>query len=261
MKVTRENALTRIAILVAGLGFASALIAGTVFHNKGADQDALVAEQEKEWKGIPETVRRANTSKVDLTLIVPWNESLAASIAAGLGGALAAAGVISFLKLKKSPLRKALPKLEEPAMPQLALVVVGMLLTLLLMAWPGTETFLWLLLITGLLLGYLLTIHLKIVDVPPVLAACVAMSGLSLAAAGLVVGNLLMVTSGAIVASGGAVIAQSLSRGLNVSLLGLVRGLESSKTAAPEEPEVAAKAPPPPPASRTITPDPNAPIL
>jgi NAD(P) transhydrogenase subunit beta len=261
LKATHESALARIAILVAGLGFASALIAGTVIHNIGVAHDALVVEQDKKWEGIPDSVRRASTEKVDLTLRVPWNASLAAGIAAGLGGVLAVAGLISFLKLSKSPLRKGLPKLEEPAMPQLAGIVVGLLLTLLLMAWPGTETFLWLLLIDGMVLGYVLTIHLKIVDVPPVLAACVATSGVSLAAAGLVVENLLMVTSGAIVASGGAVIAQSLSQGMNVSLLGLVRGLQSSKTAPREEAEEAVTAPAPPPASRTTTPDPDAPIL
>jgi H+-translocating NAD(P) transhydrogenase subunit beta len=262
MKANPEDALRRIALLVAGLGFASALVAGAVFHNKGVIQDEKVAEQEKEWKGIPDKVREAN-SKVDLTLRVPWNESFAAAVAAGFGGVIAAAGLISFLKLKRSPIRKALPKLEDPAMPQIVLIVVGMLLTLLLMAWPGTETFLWLLLIAAMTLGYVLTIHLKIVDVPPVLAACVAAAGLSLAAAGLVIGNLLMVTSGALVASGGAVIAQSLSQSLNVSLLGLVRGLESSKSAASEEADDVAKAPPspPPPAARTVTPDPNAPIL
>jgi NAD(P) transhydrogenase subunit beta len=260
LKANQENAIPRIALLVAGLGFATALIAGTHFHNIGAAHDALIAEKDKEWEGLPEAVRRAN-EKGDLTLIVPWNVSLAAGLAATLGGAIAAAGVVSFLKLTKSPLRKALPRLDEPAMPQMALVVVCMLLTVLLMAWPGTETFLWLLLIAALTLGYLLTIHLKIVDVPPVLAACVGLSGLSLTAAGLVIGNLLMVTSGALVASGGAVIAQSLSQSLNVSLLGLVRGLESSKTATAEEPERAVKAPPPPPAARTVTPDPDAPIL
>jgi NAD/NADP transhydrogenase beta subunit len=79
----------------------------------------------------------------------------------------------------------------------------------------------------------------------------------------MVVGNLLMVTSGALVASGGAVIAQSLSQSLNVSLLGLVRGLESSKTAVADDTEEAKKTPtaPPPPAARTVTPDPNTPIL
>lgn len=263
LKANQENALIRIAFLVSGLGVASALIAGAYFHNIGEIHDAFVAEQMKAWEGIPEKVRQAN-DKVNTTLIVPWNVSLAAAIAAGFGGAIAAAGLISFLKLKKSPLRKALPKLEAPAMPQLALIVVGMLLTLLLMAWPGTETFLWLILIAGLTLGYVLTIHLKIVDVPPVLAGCVAVSGLSLAASGLVIGNLLMVTSGALVASGGAAIAQSLSQTMNVSLLGLVRGLESSKTAAPEEAEDSAKAPPAPPPprpTRTVTPDPDAPIL
>jgi NAD(P) transhydrogenase subunit beta len=260
LKATQQDALIRIALLTAGLGFASALISGTFFHNIGAAHDALVAEQEKEWKDVPEAVRKANI-KVDLTMIVPWNDSLAAAIAAGLGGVIAAASLISFLKLKKSPLRKALPRLETPAMPQLALIVVCILLTVLLMAWPGTETFLWLLLIAALTLGYVLTIHLKIVDVPPVLAACVSASGLSVTAAGLVIGNLVMVTAGALVASGGAVIAQSLSQSMNVSLLGLVRGLESSKTAVAEEPDDTPKAAPPPPATRTVTPDPNTPIL
>jgi H+-translocating NAD(P) transhydrogenase subunit beta len=262
LKANQENALPRISLLVAALGFATALIAGTYFHNLGAAHDAVVAEANKEWEGLPEAVRRAN-QKGSPILIVAWNDSLAAGLAATLGGAIAAAGVISFLKLTKSTLRKMLPRLDEPAMPQVALIVVCMLLTLLLMAWPGTETFLWLMLIAAMTLGYLLTIHLKIVDVPPVLAACVALSGLSLTAAGLVIGNLLMVTSGAIVTSGGAVIAQSLSQSLNVSLLGLVRGLESSKTAVSEEAEETpkVKTPPPPPAARTNTPDPNAPIL
>jgi NAD(P) transhydrogenase subunit beta len=262
LKANQENALAKIALLVSALGFASALTSATVFHNAGAAKDVLEAEQEEAWKGIPDDVRRANTTD-RYALLLPWNVSLAAGIAATIGGAIAVAGLIAFLKLTKSPVRKALPKLEDPAMPQIALIVVCMLLTLLLMAWPGTETFIWLMLIAALALGYVLTIHLKIVDVPPVLAASVAAAGMSLAAAGMVVGNLLMVTSGALVASGGAVIAQSLSQSLNVSLLGLVRGLESSKTAVADDTEEAKQTPtaPPPPAARTVTPDPNTPIL
>jgi len=264
LKADQENALGRIALLVAAIGFATALVAGSMIHNIGAFYDAGRAEMDKKWEGFSEEMRRVN-EKLTVELSIPWTVAFAASIAAAFGGAIAAAGVISYLKLARSPLRKALPKVEDPAKPQLALVVVCLVLGLLLTVWPGTETFLWLLLIAALALGYLLTIHLKIVDVPPVLAACVASSGLSLAASGLVVGNLLMVTAGALVAGGGAVIAQSVSRSLNVSLLGLVRGIESSKTTASEPEEATEEAPatpPPPPAARPrVTADPDAPIL
>ncbi|QDT55465.1 NAD(P) transhydrogenase subunit beta [Caulifigura coniformis] len=261
LRADQENALGRIALLVAAIGFATALIAGSSIHNIGAFYDAGLAAVDEKWKGFSEEMRRVN-EKVTVELQIPWTIAAAASMAAAFGGAIAAAGVISYLKLARSPLRKALPKLEDPAKPQLALVVVCLLLGVLLTAWPGTETFLWLLLVAALALGYVLTIHLKIVDVPPVLAACVAASGFSLAASGLVVGNLLMVTAGALVAGGGAVVAQSVSRSLNVSLLGLVRGIESSRTTASEPEESAEDAPqassPPPP---RVTADPDAPIL
>lgn len=262
LRTNAENALPRLALLVSGLGLASALVAGAMIHNIGAQYEHLVAEQRKAWEGIPESVRQVNAT-LDFELGIPWTESIAAAIAAAFGGMIATAGVISFLKLSKSRLRKALPKLEEPRMPQIGLAVVCVLFGVLLVAWPGTETFLWLLLIAAMALGYLLTIHLKIVDVPPVLAACVSAAGLSLAAAGLVIGNILMVTAGGLVAAGGAAVAQSLCRSLNVSLVGLIRGSESSKTGAEdvELTQSAPRGPAPLPGPATATADPDAPIL
>jgi H+-translocating NAD(P) transhydrogenase subunit beta len=235
LRANSETAPAWIALLVTGIGLSSALVAGAMMHHFGAIYDARIAQVQKEWEGIPESVKR-DSMKIDFVLGIHWTTAAAAAIAAAFGGLIATSGAIAWLKLTKSTLRKSLPKLEEPRMPQMAFAVVCVLLGVLLTIWPGAETFFWLLLLTAMGLGYVLTIHLKIVDVPPVLAATVAAAGLSLAAAGTVITNTLMVTAGALVASGAGVVALSLCRSLNVSLLGLLRGTESSKTAN-EEPE------------------------
>ncbi len=263
LKANSENVLAWSAVLTAGLGLSSALVAGGTIHNVGAEVDAKRAEIEAEWKDIPEPIKRENAMKPP-EVEVPWQVAASAAIAAAFGGLIAVGAVISSLKLAKSPLRKSLPTLEEPKMPQLALATVCLLFGLLLTAWPGTETFVWLLLLSAMALGYVTTIGLKIVDTPPVLAAAVAASGISLSAAGLVTKNIFMVTAGALVASGGAVVANSLARSLNLSVLGLLVGGQSSPSAsrsssAEKAGERSREAGP---SKHVITgPDPDAPIL
>jgi H+-translocating NAD(P) transhydrogenase subunit beta len=262
MRVTPETGLAWLAVLLSGIGLSVALVAGVNIHDVGELYDAAIAVLNLKWEGVPDDVRRANQEELP-TIPVLWPSIAAAAIAATFGGAICSAAAICWLKLSRSPLRKALPKLDDPRMPQLGLVVVCLVLSLLLIGWPGTETFLWLLLICALALGYVLTIHLKIVDVPPVLAALVAAMGLALASAGILIGNLLMVTAGALVASGGGVVSLALCKELNVSLVGLLRGSETSKGGAVEEVEgpstLTEPGPPPPP--RTTTASPDAPMI
>jgi NAD(P) transhydrogenase subunit beta len=190
--------------------------------------------------------------------------TMPAVMATLLGGVAAGASVISALKLSRSPVRKSLPKLDEPRLPQVGAAVVALLLAMLFTAWPLMETFLWLELLTGLALGYLLTIHLKISDVPPVRAASLATAGLALSAAGMVLGNIVMVIAGALVAAGGAAAAESLCTAMDVSLPGLLLGTQSSKTSAAAEVDAPPPVPDPqprPPRVPTSTADPNAPII
>ncbi len=256
----RDVALARLAFLIGGAGLATALVAGIRMHDIGAKFDADVRAQAAVWKGIPDAVRKANVENVP-TPRVPVRMTFPAALAAALGGLIWAAGMVCGLKLSRSPLRKSLPRLEDPSMGQAAAVVVSLLLALLFAAWPMTETFLWLLILTGMPLGYLLTIHLKIADAPPVLAAVVGALGCSLAAAGLTIGNLQMVTAGALVTAGGGVVARKLSQSMNVSLLGLVRGTVSSRSAATDDEPAERKSPPPPPGPATATADADVPML
>ncbi len=257
LRVTQEAVPGRLALLVAGVGLATALIVAIRLHELGTAFDLIAQETQEKWKGVPDEFRRINASSYALR--VPLRMSFPAVLATALGGIVAGAAGVAFLKLSKSPLRKSLPKLEYPGMPQLAAVVVCAVLGLLFAAWPTHETFLWLLLMSAMTLGYLLTIHLKIVDVLPVLAATVTVLGLSLGAAGMAIGNIVMVTLSGLVTSGGAVLALSLSQSLNVSLLGLVRGTESSRTASTGENESALRSPLPGPT--TASADPNAPMI
>ena len=260
-RATTESAPAWIAVLVAATGLSSALIAGAILHDVGAIYDAAHAALDKEWEGKSDALRQANVTIV-IPFAVSWATALSAAIAAASGGVIAASGVICHLKLTKSALRKSLPKFDQPRLFQMGLLVVCLLFGLLLTLWPGTETFLWLLLLTAMGLGYSLTIHLKIVDVPPVLAATVSLSGLSLAAAGIVTRNTLMVTAGALVASGAAVVAQSICHSLHVSLPGLIDGSQSSKTSAPDDADAPPPAPKPAPiVAPIVSADPNAPIL
>ncbi|HVJ67210.1 MAG TPA: NAD(P)(+) transhydrogenase (Re/Si-specific) subunit beta [Caulifigura sp.] len=257
LRVSNEKLPARLALIVAAAGLATALTAMVDLQTAGRKIADQRAEFDEQWKGIPDKIRELNAQPS--VLPIPLRHSFPASMATALGGLVASAAGISFLKLAKSPLRKSLPKLEDPMMPQIAIILVCALLALLFCAWPTRGTFLWLLLFAGMSLGYVLTIHLKIVDVPPVLAAVVGILGLSLAAAGLVLGNIMIVTLSALVTSGGAVLAKSLCSGLSVSLPGLIRGTESSKSITANEAE---PAPPPKPKAPTIVgPDPDAPIL
>jgi NAD/NADP transhydrogenase beta subunit len=171
----------RLALLIACSSLAVALVSPIRLHEVGAAFDARAHALDEEWKDLPDAVRRAN-AKAE-TVRVPLRITMPAVMATLLGGVAAGASVISALKLSRSPIRKSLPKLEEPRMPQVGAGVVALLLAMLFTAWPLMETFLWLELLIGLGLGYLLTIHLKIADVPPVLAVALATSGFALSAA------------------------------------------------------------------------------
>ncbi|HVJ85125.1 MAG TPA: NAD(P)(+) transhydrogenase (Re/Si-specific) subunit beta [Caulifigura sp.] len=258
-RVNRDALQARLVLLVALAGLATALVPLVRLH-EASRQVAVTAEINKEaWKNIPEEIRKIN--EAEYALPIPLRMSFPAVLATVLGGIVTIAAGLSYLKVTKSPLRKSLPKLEDASLPSLGAIVVCAFLALLFCAWPTRVAFLWLELIAAMSLGYMLTIHLKIADVPPVLAAALATLGLAIAAAGMVIGNEVMITCGALVASGGAVLARSLADSMNVSLLGLVRGTESSKKAAAAE---SGSTPPPLPnipEPRTRTPDPDTPIL
>jgi len=126
-------------------------------------------------------------------------------------------------------------------------VAVGTIATAVLLVLNPTNTLLWLLLGLSLVLGILLVLPVGGADVPIVISLLNAFTGLSVAASGYVLGNVLLIVAGTLVGASGTLLtrmmAQAMGRPLTNTLFGAFTAKASTSTAYAEDRPVKSASP------------------
>jgi len=126
-------------------------------------------------------------------------------------------------------------------------VAVATVATAVLLIVNPTNTLLWLLLGLSLVLGILLVLPVGGADVPIVISLLNAFTGLSVAASGYVLGNVLLIVAGTLVGASGTLLtrmmAQAMGRPLTNTLFGAFTAKASTATASAEDRPVKSASP------------------
>jgi len=126
-------------------------------------------------------------------------------------------------------------------------VAAGTIATAVLLVLNPSNTLLWLLLGLSLVLGILLVLPVGGADVPIVISLLNAFTGLSVAASGYVLGNVLLIVAGTLVGASGTLLtrmmAQAMGRPLTNTLFGAFTAKASTSTASAEDRPVKSASP------------------
>jgi len=126
-------------------------------------------------------------------------------------------------------------------------VAVGTVATAVLLILNPTNTLLWLLLGLSLVLGILLVLPVGGADVPIVISLLNAFTGLSVAASGYVLGNVLLIVAGTLVGASGTLLtrmmAKAMGRPLTNTLFGAFTAKASTSAASAEDRPVKSASP------------------
>ena len=126
-------------------------------------------------------------------------------------------------------------------------VAVGTVVTAIALILNPINSLLWLLLGLSLLLGILLVLPVGGADVPIVISLLNAFTGLSVAASGYVLGNVLLIVAGTLVGASGTLLtrmmAQAMGRPLTNTLFGAFKAKATTSTASTEDRPVKSASP------------------
>jgi NAD(P) transhydrogenase subunit beta len=126
-------------------------------------------------------------------------------------------------------------------------VAVGTVITAVALVMNPSNTLLWLLLGLSLTLGILLVLPVGGADVPIVISLLNAFTGLSVAASGYVLGNVLLIVAGTLVGASGTLLtrmmAQAMGRPLTNTLFGAFTAKATTATASTEDRPVKSASP------------------
>jgi NAD(P) transhydrogenase subunit beta len=145
----------------------------------------------------------------------------------GIGSVTFTGSVIAFLKLQGMVSGKPLLLPARHALNVLLLVITFALLWPFLAAEHGTATGTWVLVLATVLTG-ILGVHLVMAiggaDMPVVVSMLNSYSGWAAAAAGFMLDNDLLIITGALVGSSGAILSYIMCRGMNRSFVSVILG-------------------------------------
>jgi NAD(P) transhydrogenase subunit beta len=126
-------------------------------------------------------------------------------------------------------------------------IAVATIATAVLLIVNPSNTLLWLLLNLSLVLGILLVLPVGGADVPIVISLLTAFTGLSVAASGYVLGNVLLIVAGTLVGASGTLLtrmmAKAMGRPLTNTLFGAFTAKASTSTASAEDRPVKSASP------------------
>lgn len=186
-------------ILSASAGLALVFAAGAVLHEAGALYDAAVATQDEAWKNVSRKVQEAQGVTKDIPFILPPDVTLAAGATAFLGMVSLVVGLILAAKLSEWPGRKSLPGLDAPLVPLAGFALASLFLAIILFGWPQNESAYWILVVLSACTGYVASTMLRRRQATLVTNGLMTVTAATTTAAGLVVGNIMLVVVGAIV--------------------------------------------------------------
>ncbi len=154
-----------------------------------------------------------------------WDGQAAVGLATLIGGVTFTGSIMAFGKLQGTrwapdhavqfPGQKAVIA---------ALLALSLLLTLVLMVWPGAGWALLLIALLALVLGVLLVVGIGGGDMPVVIALLNAYSGLAASMAGFALGNFALIITGALVGASGLILTSIMCKAMNRSLANVLFG-------------------------------------
>ena len=216
-------------------GAASFLVAGAELVIRG-----MAAHTGTEGEG-------GGTSATTTAASIPFAAMIAITVSGLIGsvtlfGSLIAAGKLQELSFRwggkkywmSNPL--LLPRRHALAAMCLAACLVGCVLVVM---YPGTSAWYWVLVVLAAVLGILITIPIGGADMPVVIALLNSYSGLAACATGFVISNNVLIVAGALVGASGLILTKIMCKAMNRSLANVMFAtMGESTTDGPSEDEV-----------------------
>lgn len=132
--------------------------------------------------------------------------------------------LVAFAKLAEFKFMKSVRPLPMSNVVNGVLGAIALLLCILLVSNPATDTWYWLIVVVALGLGYSLTIAIGGADMPVVIALLNSYSGLAAAATGFVLQNNVLIISGSLVGASGIILTKIMCDAMNRSLPAVLFG-------------------------------------
>jgi NAD/NADP transhydrogenase beta subunit len=249
----RNEPLPQASLLLGALGAAAALlVAGAELHHARMQHSNVAALRDAQFAGVKIAVRRAEEEKLPPILFgLPGTAVLAIAVAGIAGGATVVAGGMAYLKRTQKELVKGFLRPERPELFVAGLGAAVLLLAALLLKWPHRESLYWVMVVVTGGLGYVVAMVLKRRDITLVSPLVNCGCGLAGAAAGLAIGNALVIVAGGIVAGANAAIARQAYGELKAANQSTVEK-EPEAAVAPAAVALPPESPPPEPPPTSI---------
>jgi len=206
-----------VALLNGFGGGASLLVAGVELTMNSRKTDQLVS-------GIERAVEVLSGGAVTSIVLQPDPVSLIATAASGLIGAVTFSGsLVAWAKLEELKIARDV-RLPGQLAVNGALLAVCIALAAWLLYQPQFFLLYWLIVLTGLVLGYFLVIAIGGADMPVVISLLNSYSGLAAAATGFVLSNNVLIICGALVGASGIILTRIMCVAMNRSLANVLFG-------------------------------------
>ena len=217
--LAKKVKMTQMPQLVAGfhslVGLAAVCIAAAVYYHPEAFGLETFTENES-------CSPAASACSSAAYLKIAYGSMIEMSLGAVIGAITFSGSVIAFLKLaglmSGSPIKFRGQQLFN------ALVAIIILLTIVTFIDNQQEDVLWLMIGLAFLIGFLLIIPIGGADMPVVVSMLNSYSGWAAAGIGFTLGNTLLIITGALVGSSGAILSYIMCKAMNRSLINVIFG-------------------------------------
>jgi NAD(P) transhydrogenase subunit beta len=161
--------------------------------------------------------------------------AVAAALTALIGAVTLTGSMVAFTKLQEIGSLRSFPGL---AVLRATMAIVAVVASVMVVARPGDQGWMWALVAAGALLGVFGTIAIGGADMPVVIALLNSCSGVAASTAGFVLDNSLLIIAGSLVGASGLVLTQIMCRSMNRSLFDVVFGSLAASGVAPDASDV-----------------------
>ena len=159
---------------------------------------------------------------LELQHATQWWTSLAIAFTVLVGGVSFSGSCITFAKLQELMPTRPLTFRGQPVV--MGLVLLGALVSGALVIATGSFVAVIVLLLLGLAAGVLLVLPVGGADVPIVISLLNAFTGLTVAASGLVLGNVLLLVAGTLVGASGTILTRAMASAMGRSVTSIIFG-------------------------------------
>lgn len=154
-----------------------------------------------------------------------WTDAMATGLAALIGGVTFTGSLVAFGKLQGLKITPGRPvQFAGQKIAIVLMLVASLVLTGVLIGWPGEGWTLAVITLLSLALGILLVIGIGGADMPVVVSLLNSYSGLAASMAGFALGNQLLIIVGALVGASGLILTNIMCKAMNRSLMNVLFG-------------------------------------